>query len=179
MVENEVVMDPIVKVALQPWSDDDLGMLEKLMSDPNMMAHLGGPEGEEQILKRHQRYLRLSESGHDHMFKIIWRPASEAAGSVGYWERIWQGRLIFEIGWSVLPAYQGRGIATRAAGAAIAHARLMYRHRFIHAFPSISNAPSNAICRKLGFSFIEACQFEHPPGNIIKVNDWRLDLFEK
>lgn len=179
MVVNELTADLVVDVGLEPWSDGDLPLLEKLMSDPNMMAHLGGPESEEQILKRHQRYLRLSEIEHDHMFKIVWGLESEAAGSVGYWERTWQGRLIYEIGWLVLPAYQGRGIATRAAGAAIAHARLMYRHRFIHAFPGISNAPSNAICRKLGFSLIEDCQFEYPPGNFMIVNDWCLDLFEK
>jgi RimJ/RimL family protein N-acetyltransferase len=179
MIVNELTADLMVNVALEPWSHADLPLLRKLMSDPNMMAHLGGPESEEQILRRQQRYVRLSETRYDRMFKIVWGPASEAAGSVGYWERTWQDRLIYEVGWLVLPEYQGHGIATKAAEIAIAHARLMYRHRFMHAFPSISNAPSNAICRKLGFSLIEECQFEYPPGNFIKVNDWCLDLFEK
>lgn len=178
MVVNELTADLVVDLALEPWSDGDLPLLEKLMSDPNMMAHLGGPENQEQILQRQQRYMRLPETGHDHMFKIVWGSQSEAAGSVGYWEKTWQGQLIYEVGWLVLPAYQGRGIATRAAGAAIAHARLMYRHRFMHAFPAISNAPSNAICRKLGFSLVKECQFEYPPGNFMRVNDWCLDLFE-
>jgi len=169
----------VVDVVLQPWSDDDLPLLERLLGDPGMMAHLGGPESPEQILQRHQRYLRLPETGTDHMFKIVWGPKSEAVGSIGYWEKAWQGKLLYEMGWSVLPAYQGRGIATKAAEAVITRARLEHKHQFIDAFPSVSNAPSNAICRKLGFSLIEECQVEYPPGNFMTVNDWRFDLFGK
>jgi len=90
-------------VVLQPWSDGDLALLEKLMGDPGMTVHLGGPESPEQILERH----------------------------------------------------------------------------LMHAFPSVANIPSNAICRKLGFSLIEECQFEYwrSPGTFMTVNNWRLDLF--
>ncbi|MBD0382969.1 hypothetical protein [Paenibacillus sedimenti] len=37
---------------------------------------------------------------------------------------------------------------------------------------------SNAICRKLGFSFIKECEFEYPPGSIMRCNNWRLDLYD-
>jgi RimJ/RimL family protein N-acetyltransferase len=159
-------------VLLQPWSEGDLPLLEKLMGDPEMTIHLGGPQTPEQILKRHQRYLKLPAT--DHMFKIVWGPESEGVGSVGYWEINWQDQLVYETGWSVLPAYQGQGIATRATEAAIALARLEHKHQFMHAFPS------NAICRKLGFLLVEECQFEYwrAPGNFLTVNDWRIDLFE-
>lgn len=165
-------------VTLRPWSEDDLFLLEKLLGDPNMMAHLGGPESSEQILQRHHRYVRLPETGTGHMFKIVLIPGAEAVGSIGYWEKTWRDQLVYETGWSVLPAYQGQGIATKAAEAVIARARLEHRHQFMHAFPSVSNAASNAICQKVGFSLIEECQFEYPPGNIITVNDWRFDLFK-
>jgi RimJ/RimL family protein N-acetyltransferase len=46
----------------------------------------------------------------------------------------------------------------------------------MHAFPNVDNAPSNAICRKLGFELIEACEFEFPKGLFMTCNDWRLDL---
>ncbi|HSB00276.1 MAG TPA: GNAT family N-acetyltransferase [Anaerolineales bacterium] len=160
---------------LQPWSEDDLPLLQELLGDPDMMAHLGGPESPEQIVRRHQRYLHLPET--DHMFRIVSSSTSEALGSIGYWERTWRDRPIYETGWFILPAYQGRGIATKAGEAAIDHARREHRHQFLHAFPSVSNAASNAICRKLGFSLLEECQFEYPPGNFMQVNDWQLDLF--
>jgi len=86
---------------------------------------------------------------------------------------------MYEMGWSVLPAYQGRGLATEAGEIALAQARLERRHQFMHAFPAVDNPASNAICRKLGFSLIEECEFEYPPGHPMIVNDWRLDLFAK
>jgi len=48
----------------------------------------------------------------------------------------------------------------------------------VHAFPSVDNPPSNAICRKLGFELLEAIDFEYPPGSggVLRCNDWRLDL---
>lgn len=167
------------EVLLTPWSEGDLSLLEQLLGDSAMMAHLGGPESSEQIARRHQRYIHFPEDGTDHMFKIVWGPGGEAVGQVGYWRKNWRDQLVFEMGWLVLPAYQGRGIATQAAAAVIEHARLHPRYRFMHAFPSVENGPSNAICRKLSFTLVEECQFEYPAGHSMTVNDWRLDLLEK
>lgn len=110
------------------------------------------------------------------MFKVIWGPDSEGVGSVGYWRKTWRESPVYEMGWLILPEYQGRGIATKAAAAVIEHARRKPRYRYMHAFPSVSNLPSNAICRKLGFTLMEECQFEYPPGHSMTVNDWRLNL---
>lgn len=165
----------MVDVLLQPWSEEDLPLLQKLLGDPAMMVHLGGPESPEQIARRHQRYLQLAET--DHMFKIVSGSTSEPLGSIGYWEKTWRDRLVYETGWLILPAYQGQGIATKAGQAVIEHACREHRHRFLHAFPSVSNAASNAICRKLGFSLLEECEFEYPPGSFMQINDWQMELF--
>jgi RimJ/RimL family protein N-acetyltransferase len=161
-------------LALRPWFDADLPVLEKLLGDPAMMGHLGGPESFEQIRQRHERYLKLSET--DHMFVIMLDDTF--VGSIGYWERAWHDKLVYETGWQVLLDYQGHGIAARAGELVMDQARSDHRHQFMHAFPSIDNPASNAICRKLGFSFIEPCELEYPLGHFMKVNDWRLDLFE-
>jgi len=168
----------VIDVRLQSWSAGDLTLLERLLGDPAIMTHLGGPETSEQILRRHQRYIRLSESETDHMFKIVCEPGGEGVGSVGYWRKVWREQQIYEMGWLVLPEYQGQGIGTKAAAALIAEVSVEPKYRFMHAFPSISNPASNAICRKLGFTLIEECQFEYPAGRSTWVNNWRLDLFE-
>ena len=165
------------EVLLRPWSEEDLLLLEKLLGDPDMMVHLGGPETLEQIQRRHQRYLHLPET--DHMFVVLWEPESAVAGSIGYWEKAWRDELVYEMGWFILPDFQGQGVATKAGKAVLEHARLEHRHQFMHAFPSVENAASNAICRKLGFTLIEAHQFEYPPGHFMLCNDWRLDLAKK
>jgi RimJ/RimL family protein N-acetyltransferase len=160
-------------VRIEPWREDDLPLLEKLTGDPAMMEHLGGPESREKIAERQSRYERPGSG----MFRIVDGATGEAVGSVGYWERVWRGQHVYEIGWSVLPAFQGRGFASRATAQAIARARAERKHRFLHAFPSVANGPSNAICRKLGFTLLEECEFEYPPGRLMQCNDWRFDLF--
>lgn len=163
-------------VRIEPWGEHDLPLLEKLMGDPEMMEHLGGPESPEKIAERQARYERQEAPGKGQMFKVVHVATGEGVGSAGYWERTWQGALIYEIGWSVLPPFQGRGIASRATAQAIAVVKAEGKHRFLHAFPSISNPPSNAICRKLGFTLLGECRVEYPPGSFMRCNDWRLDL---
>ena len=164
------------EVVLHPWADEDLALIQQLMSDPDVMAHLGGPETLEQIELRHKRYVHLQDDGIDRMFKIASGANAEPAGKIGYWKKIWQDQLVYEMGWMILPAYQGRGIATKAGKLVIERARAERRFPFIHAFPSVTNPASNAICRKLGFLLIEECQFEYPPGHQMLVNNWRLGL---
>jgi RimJ/RimL family protein N-acetyltransferase len=165
-----------VTVRLEPWGEDDLPLVEKLMGDPVMTEHLGGPESPEKLAERQERYANVADTGKGHMFKIVDEGTGEAVGSVGYWEREWRGEQIYEAGWSVLPPFQGRGIASEATALAIERARAEKKHRYLHAFPPPDNGPSNAICRKLGFELLGEVEFEFPPGSFGTSNDWRLDL---
>lgn len=164
-------------ITLRTWLDRDLPLLERLMGDPAMTEHLGGPETPEKIGERHGRYRAIGDTGEGRMFVVVVGSAAEPVGSVGYWEHDWRGEMVWETGWSVLPEFQGRGFATRSVAAAIEKARAERRHRFIHAFPSVENTPSNAICRKAGFTLSGEVEFEYPLGNFMLCNDWRLDLF--
>lgn len=165
-----------IEINLRPWSEADLTLLQQLMGDPAMTEHIGGPETPEKIRKRHERYYQGSDSDRDRMFVILVGSEKLAAGSIGYWEKTWQGQTIWETGWSVLPEFQGKGIATKAATAVLELARAAGMHRFIHAFPSIDNPSSNAICLKAGFTRHEQVDFEYPPGQFMRCNNWQLDL---
>ncbi len=166
-------------VRLESWGEYDLTLLEELLGDSVMMAHLGGPESSEKIAERQAHYEadeRLADSGKSRMFKIADVTTGKGVGWVGYWQRTWRDALVYEIGWSVLPSFQGRGIAGTATAQAIQVARAGGTLRFLHAFPSVDNLPSNAICRKLGFTLLGGCEFEYPPGQLMLCNDWRFDL---
>jgi RimJ/RimL family protein N-acetyltransferase len=165
----------VTQVDIEPWGPEDLPLLRRLLGDPEMMHHLGGPESEAKIAERQLRYERSISDG-NRMFKIVCGPEREPVGSVGYWTRHWRETQVLETGWSVLPAFQGRGIASAGTAQAIALARGERAHRYVHAFPSVGNAASNAICRKLGFELLGECELEYPPGNPMRCNDWRLDL---
>ena len=152
-----------------PWGSGDRALLERLLGDPAMMEHLGGPETAEKIAERQARYEQRSDQ-----FKIVFD--GEDAGWVGFWEREHHGETVYEIGWSVLPGFQGRGIASQATKLALDAARAADGPRFVHASPSVDNAPSNAVCRKAGFELVEEYETEYPPGTPLRVNDWRFDL---
>jgi RimJ/RimL family protein N-acetyltransferase len=81
-----------------------------------------------------------------------------------------------ESGWNVLPEFQGRGVVTAAVRAVLAAAGADGRHRWLHAFPSVANAGSNAVCSKTGFVLVGEIDFGYPPGRFIRSNDWRYDL---
>ena len=163
-------------VRIEPWGPDDLSLVQKVMGDPRMTEHLGGPESPEKLADRQERYAKLAETGTGRMFKIVDVDSGEAVGSVGYWEKEWQDGVVYETGWSVLPEFQGRGIAAAATRQALDVAGSEKKHRWVHAYPSVDNAASNAICRKLGFELLGAFDFEYPPGNPLRCNDWRFDL---
>lgn len=162
-------------VRLEPWSAADLDLLRRINA-PEMMEHLGGPETDTQVVARQRRYVELGGTGTGRMFRIVLLPRGEGVGSIGYWERAWQGETVWEAGWSVLSPYQGRGIAGAALAAVVASAAAEHRHRYVHAFPSVDNPASNALCRRLGFSFIGEYDSEYPPGRPMRCNDWRLGL---
>ena len=165
-------------VRLEPWGKDDLPLLEKTVGDPEMMVYLGGPESAEKMAERQVKFEELADSGTGRMFKIVDEATGEAVGSVGYWDKDWRDKQVYETGWFVLPAFQGRGIAVEATAQAIVLAKSEGKHRYLHAFPAVENGASNAICRKLGFTLIEEHEFEYPSGsgNLMQCNDWRLDL---
>jgi len=158
-----------VTVALAPWTEDDLPLVQALLGDPAMMEHLGGPEDPEKIVARHRRYV-----GSPGVFKIV--VDGVGAGWVGFWEHEWQGEQIYEIGWSVLPGFQGRGLATTGTRLALQEARASDGPRAVHAFPTPDNGPSNAVCRKCGFTLLGEVDFEFPKGCWAVSNDWFYDL---
>lgn len=104
------------------------------------------------------------------MFIVL--SSGQAAGTIGYWERSWLDETVYETGWSVLPEFQGQGIATAAALAVVEQASAERRHGSVHAYPKTDHPASNAICRKAGFTFGGEHDFEYPPGHPIRCNDW-------
>jgi RimJ/RimL family protein N-acetyltransferase len=161
---------------LRNISLDDLSLYESLLCDPQMMAHLGGPFPKERMPQKLRKDVEFVEADTAWIFKIIPdEDANRAAGSVCIWEHSWKDESINEIGWMVLPEFQGRGVATKAVRAILDMARTEKRWAVVHAFPSITNAASNAICRKAGFSLLEEIDLEYA-GHMLRCNHWRIDV---
>ncbi|MET0976780.1 MAG: GNAT family N-acetyltransferase [Leifsonia sp.] len=160
-------------LTLVPWSDADLATLRR-SNVPEMMEYLGGPESEQKLLERHERYLRLNREGTAQMYRIATAEHPEGVGVIGFWEHDWNAEAALEAGWSVEPAHQGRGLATAALEAIAERAAATRPGLALYAFPRVDNTASNAICRKAGLSFEGEADFEYPKGNPIRSNVWVL-----
>jgi RimJ/RimL family protein N-acetyltransferase len=168
----------ILAVEIRPWSAEDLDMLGRIFSDARIMEFLGPVETMEQISQRHQRYL-AGGNGMLRMFAILAGAEKQAAGLVGFWEHEASEGLVYETGWVVLPEFQGRGIATRAAVLATELARQEHKFRYLHAYAAVVNDASNAVCRRAGFALQGQVDIvDSPPAPPVRYNDWIIDLGE-
>ncbi len=164
-----------IPICIRPWSEQDFAVLERLMGDPAK----AGTGALDQARARHERYLRSGETSRQGpMFAITLGPDGPTVGSIGYWQRLWQGEHLWETGWSVLPEFQGRGIAARAIELLAERARTLGRFRFLHAFPAADNEAANAICRTAGFELMGQIELNLPAGHTLCRNDWRLNLLK-
>ena len=159
------------EVRLEPWGEGDLPLLEKL-NEPEMTEHVGGPETPKKLADRQARY----EESDSRQYRIVEPSSGERVGWVGYWETTHDDDPVWEIGWAVIPSFQGRGIASAATAQLLERSRSEQRHRYVHAFPRVENAPSNAICRRLGFELLGEIDFPARQGGSVRCNDWRIDL---
>jgi RimJ/RimL family protein N-acetyltransferase len=156
---------------------DDLPLYEAIYCDPAMMEHLGGPRPREGLEDKLRRDVADVEAGRVWVLVIVPDPADAAtvAGSVAVWEHDWDGRPIEEIGWMVLPAFQGRGLGPEAVRATLDRARATGRWRELHALPPVANERSNSMCRRMGFRLEGPVEYTYA-GRWLLCNHWVLDL---
>ena len=160
---------------LRVYSEGDLALTQALECDPEVMRELGGAVSKESALEAHRRRVAGVEDD-PWWFAIVPEEGGPPAGAIGIWRSEWQGEPLDEVGWMVLPDFQGRGIASEALGILIERLRADGgRAERIHAFPGVTNGPSNALCRKFGFEHLgeSEVKFRERP---LRVNHWALDL---
>ncbi len=74
----------------------------------------------------------------------------------------------------VLPEFQGRGLAKRGVRMLLELARQDGRWGLVHAFPATANAPSNGICRSLGFTLLGEVDVSFAD-RVLRSNHWAVD----
>lgn len=164
---------------LRPIDLTDLPLYEAIHCDPLMMEHLGGPLPREGLAEKLQRDVASIEAGEIWVLKIMPDEDPDTpAGTVAVWDHDANGERVTEIGWMVLPEFQGRGLGSEAVRAALRKLRTNSRWQVIHAFPPVTNSRSNAMCRKMGFSMIEELDFTFRD-RVLRCNHWQLDLREE
>ncbi len=150
----------------------DVDAYVRMRCDPVMMAELGGPLPREGIEAKVRRDVEQAAADADWIKMIV--PDRAAPEVVAGIVTLWAHHGISEIGWMVLPEYQGRGIAKWATRTVLEQARDDGRWGVVHAFPGVTNDPSNAICRALGFTLVGQ-EEGYWAGRLMRSNHWTID----
>ncbi|MFC8451122.1 GNAT family N-acetyltransferase [Kitasatospora sp. NPDC057223] len=159
----------------------DLDAYVRMRCDPVMMAELGGPLPREGIEAKVRLDVEQAAAGIWWIKMIVPDEAAPqvVAGQVSLWQHDADdgsdGEPVSEVGWMVLPEFQGRGFGRDAVRSLLELAREDGRWGLVHAFPGVPNAPSNGICRSLGFTFVGEQEVEFA-GRLLRTNHWTLDL---
>jgi RimJ/RimL family protein N-acetyltransferase len=154
----------------------DVSAYVRMRCDPVMMAELGGPLPREGIEEKVAHDVRAAAAGDSWIKMIVPGADPEAvAGSVTLWSHDGDGgEPVSEIGWMVLPEFQGRGLAKQAVRMLLELARDDGSWGLVHAFPATTNGPSNGICRSLGFRFADERDVTFA-GRVLRSNHWVIN----
>ncbi|MFI9424079.1 GNAT family N-acetyltransferase [Streptomyces achromogenes] len=161
---------------LRDVSPGDVDAYVRMRCDPVMMADLGGPLPREGMADKVGRDVRQAAAGLAWIKMIVPDPGRPdvVAGTVTIWSHDTGDGPLSEIGWMVLPEFQGRGLGKHAVRALLEQARDQDRWGVVHAFPAIGNAASNGICRSVGFRFQGETEVDFA-GRVIQANHWTVD----
>jgi RimJ/RimL family protein N-acetyltransferase len=155
----------------------DVSVYVRMRCDPAMMAELGGPLPREGVEEKVTRDVRAAVEGTYWIKMIVPDEAAPevVAGNVVLWSHDEDdGEPVSEIGWMVLPEFQGRGLGKRAVRMLLELAGEDGRWGPVHAFPATTNAPSNGICRSLGFRFAGERDVIFAD-RVLRSNHWVID----
>lgn len=146
--------DPLARVEVEPPSLRALADYRRLFLDPAVTAWLRPaplrPMGEGDVIARLEHDIQ-------HWRQHGWGPwvvreDGAFAGRAGLdWTEV-EGRREVELAWSILPAFQGRGLATAAAARGLAWAPELGLGRII-AVTLVENAASRRVMEKAGLAY--------------------------
>jgi len=163
-------------VRLREVEPGDLDVYIRMRCDPVMTAELGGPLPREGMEAKVAKDVADTASGLVHVLMILPDDAEvgTVAGTVALWSHPEGPETISEVGWMVLPEFQGRGLATAAVRVLLERAREEDRWGLVHAFPGVTNGPSNGICRRIGFTFVGEQDVVFAD-RTLRANHWQID----
>ncbi|WP_353858932.1 GNAT family N-acetyltransferase [Azospirillum formosense] len=152
------------RLILRPWRDGDGDAFHALSQNPAVMEHLmplPDRAASDAVIRRIGEHF----DRHGFSFWAVERPGhSPFIGFVGLAHVTWEAPFApaVEVGWRLDPAHWGQGLATEAAGLALAHGFDSVGLDEIVAFTVPENRRSRRVMERLGMERDAAADFDHP-----------------
>jgi RimJ/RimL family protein N-acetyltransferase len=160
-------------VELRLYTEEDRALTLALESDPEVMGQLGGTVGQDDATRIHESRIAGVASG-DLICTITPDDGAEPAGIMAIWRSEWESEPVWELGAMLLPRFHAQGLTVRAFHLLLPRA-LAAGVELLHSFPGVTNTPSNAVLRKLGFTRLEDCDLDYE-GRPLRCAHWIRDL---
>ena len=151
------------RLILRRWRQADAAAHRALVTDPRVVATLGGPppaDRSTEVVERQNRF--ADETG-----SCFWAVEHRATGAFIGWCGVKPGPEgtptagLPEIGWALAPVWWGQGLAREAAEASLAHGWAIGLDR-VYAITTSGNTRSWSLMERLGMARLPDGDFDHP-----------------
>ena len=163
-------------VRIREVRSSDLDLYLALRGDAGTMRDLGGPQPVARIAGSHAREVAEVAAGRAWIVvaEVRTEDGWQLAGNVSLVRHAAPEGAASELGWMVLPAHRGRGVAGAAVRLLLGLPGAASAWGAVEAFPSTTNVASNRLCAGLGFLDLGEVELEFA-GRRITCTRWRLE----
>ena len=155
------------RLILRPWREEDRDDLARMCADPNVMVDYPRPQTREESDVRFVRYRDCFETNRYCRWAIERRGDATFLGYTGIQPVDFPGHPLegsVEIGWRLVRAAWGQGIASEAARATLRDGFTRCGLREIVSYTTTVNTRSQAVMRRIGLSRNEQRDFRYSDG---------------
>jgi RimJ/RimL family protein N-acetyltransferase len=147
------------RLHLRRFAEGDRDEIARWNADPLFTRHLSGVQTRAQSDEAFDRWQRHWEERGFGLLAVTWKETGDLIGRVGpQFHRVWADDP--EVGWSLDPAWWGRGIATEAGAAAVAWAFGELDFPRVVSITTEANTASRNVMAKLGFELLTTVESE-------------------
>jgi ribosomal-protein-alanine N-acetyltransferase len=138
------------RLGFRHWTMDDLPQALSLWGDPQVTRLIGGPLSEEGVKKKLMAEIALMATHHAQYWPLFLLRNNDHVGCVGL-RPYRTADQIYELGFHLLPAHWGQGLAEEAGRAVVTFAFEKLNVKGLFAGHHPENAASKKVLGKLGF----------------------------
>lgn len=150
------------RLEFRQWREEDLPLAFQLWGDPEVMQYIDvrGGLNEEQLSAKLQLEFGYARDFGTQYWPVFEKETGEFAGCCGMKPWVHSPRQGFELGFHIIKAKWGRGLAPEAARGVIEFAKSELKQPRLLAGHHPGNAGSRKILESLGFVFLEHVFFK-------------------
>lgn len=152
------------RLLLRPWRDADRAPFAALNADPYSMRYFPGTLAREESDAFVDSIMQRMDTQGWGAFALERKADGAFIGLTGLGAPRFTASFTpcIELGWRILKNHEGNGYVTEAALECLRYGFDVLAQRQLYAFTVPANLPSQAVMKRIGMSYVEGGDFDHP-----------------